>query len=285
LVAAISYRRGFGDVLAQGVERAAGALGGQAVDLIRHIDPYEPRLYNTTALLWAMEPREPIQELHEVGLPLAQWSSWAKSIDGAYVDSEVMQRIAERFWGSREAADFTTFEGKALAAKLIQDRQYAKECLIVCDWIFPVMEIKNSEDHVGDSTLESQILSAVTGREVDEQELNGMGERVFNLQRAIMVRDGHRGREDDRIPEEWHSAPLKRGAMDPECLVPGPSGEVTSRIGAVVDREEFEAAKDQYYRIRGWDVATGLQRVDALCHLGLEDVARHLQEKGLAVSA
>jgi len=281
LLKTISYREGFGEVLARGLDRAAEAIGNEAVSQIRHADPYEPRLYVTTALLWGMEPREPIQELHEVGLPMAQWSSWAKNIEGAYVTSEVVKAIAERFWGGQAAADFSTWEGKALAAKLIQDRQYAKECLVVCDWVFPIMEIKNSEDHVGDPTLESRILSAVTGENVDEEGLYRFGERVFNLQRATMAREGHRGREDDKLPDEWHTSPLKKGVMDPECLVPGRDGEVTSRIGAVVDRQEFEQMKDEYYQLRGWDVATGLQTRESLSELKLKDVADDLEQRGL----
>ena len=104
-----------------------------------------------------------------------------------------MRAIAARFWGSEVAADFSTYEGKALAAKKIQDRSYAKECLILCDWLWPIMEMEFSEDHVGDPTLESQIVSAVTGRELDEEGLNRIGERVFNLQRAIHIREGHKG--------------------------------------------------------------------------------------------
>ena len=78
LVKMIALRQGFGDVLARGLAQAAGALGGQAPSLIKHPDPYEPRLYLTTALLWALEPREPIQALHEIGYPLAQWTTGVK---------------------------------------------------------------------------------------------------------------------------------------------------------------------------------------------------------------
>ncbi len=204
LIKMIAMRDGFGDVLAQGMKRAAAEIGGKAMELIRYADPYDPRTYITNALLWAMEPREPIQQLHEVGLTLAQWVSWIKKAEGSYVSTEVLRGIARRFWGSEAAADFTTFEGKALASKLIQDRQYAKESLMICDWAYPVMAIKYSEDHVGDPALESRILSAVTGSDVSEEELNLTGARVFNLQRAISLREGHKGRADDRLPDEWH---------------------------------------------------------------------------------
>ena len=283
LVRMIALREGFGDILAWGLERAAGQIGGEAPTFIRHADPYDPRLYITTALLWAMEPREPIQQLHEVGLVLAQWVSWAKKTEDAYVSTEVLRGIAKRFWGGEAAADFSTFEGKALATKLIQDRQYAKESLIVCDWAYPIMTIKDSNDHVGDPAMESRILSAVTGSDVNEDSLNTIGARIFNLQRAIHLREGHNARRDDRLPDEWHDKPLKFGIMDPDCLVPGKDGEEISRIGSVVDRREFERIKDEYYQIRGWNVKTGLPTSESLKELGLKDVADDLERKGLVI--
>ncbi|OGO03707.1 MAG: hypothetical protein A2Y72_00740 [Chloroflexi bacterium RBG_13_53_26] len=281
LVRMVSSREGFGGVLAQGRDRAARSLGDEAESQIRHADPYDPRLYLTTALLWATEPREPIQQLHEVGLPLAQWVSWVKGIDGAYVSTEVLRTIAGRFWGTKAAADLTTWQGKALAASRIQDREYAKECLILCDWLWPSMTVANSSEHVGDPSLESQILSAVTGNEVDEAGLYRIGERVLNLQRAILIREGHRGREDDKLPDEWHVRPLKANATNIDCLVPGKAGKVVSRKGAVVDRAGFERTKDEYYRLRGWDVTTGLQTSNKLEELLLSDVAADLRSRGL----
>lgn len=281
LVKMIALRQGFGDVLARGLAQAAGALGGPAPSMIQHPDPYEPRLYLTTALLWALEPREPIQALHEIGYPLAKWTTGVKGTDKTHVDSKAVRAIAKRFWGSEAAADFTTTDGKALAAKMIQDRQYAKESLIVCDWIYPISDSEFSPDHVGDPTLESRLFSAVTGIETDEAGLYRMGETIFNQQRAALIRDGRRGRQDDRLPEDWHTEPLKRGVMDPDCLVPGKNGEPVSRKGAVVDRQEFERMKDEYYRIRGWDIATGLQTRQNLEGLGLKDVADDLERRGL----
>jgi aldehyde:ferredoxin oxidoreductase len=64
-------------------------------------------------------------------------------------------------------------------------------------------------------------------------------------------------------------------------VVPGSEGEPISRKGAVVDREEFERMKDEYYQLRQWDVATGLQTRAGLEKLGLEDVAQDLEQRGL----
>jgi aldehyde:ferredoxin oxidoreductase len=194
----------------------------------------------------------------------------------------VVRDIAERFWGSKVAGDFSTYDGKALAAAKIQDRQYAKENLILCDFTWPVIYSPFTEDGVGDPTLESRLCSAVTGRDVDEEGLYRIGERTFNLQRAILIREGWRGREDDSLEGFNFTVSLKGDtAGNPEAIVPGPEGETFSRKGMVVDRGKFEKMKDEYYEIRGWDVKTGLQTRARLAELGLGEVADELDERGL----
>jgi len=135
---------------------------------------------------------------------------------------------------------------------------------------------------MGDPTLESQALSAVTGREVDEEGLDKMGEVIFNLRRAIFAREGRKSRESEVLPDIFYTKPYRDriNAEDP-CLVPGKDGEAISKKGAVVDREEFEKIKDDYYHLRGWDVATGLQTESKLTKLGLADVAHELGKMNL----
>ena len=116
---------------------------------------------------------------------------------------------------------------------------------------------------------------------MDEDSLNGIGERIFNLQRAILAREGHNGRDSDRISEYNYTKPLKFDLHNPELLSPGKSDDVVSKRGAVLDRERFERVKDEYYALRGWDVPTGLQTRDRLRELGLEDIVDDLEDHGL----
>ena len=281
LVSMTALRQGFGELLSLGAAGAAAALGEAAIAQLRPYDPYEPRFYNINTFLFPFEPRQPLPQLHEAGLVLSQWASWRKGIEGAHITTEVFRGIARRFWGSEEAADLTTLDGKALAARLIQDRQHAKECLIVCDWMYPVMDIPLGDDHVGDPTIESSILSAVTGETWSEQDLYKVGERVFNLQRAILLREGHRAREQDVLHKEWHETPLEEHIGDPECLVPTADGQTATRIGARIDMPEYLRERDRYYQLREWDVTTGLQTRAHLGSLGLADVADGLAKRGL----
>jgi aldehyde:ferredoxin oxidoreductase len=286
----IAFREGFGDLLANGVHAVAEAVGPEAVKLVGGVGYlgmpeyellYDPRLYIPHALLYAMEPRLPMSQLHEYGVLMPKFAAWAKKLPDAQASPEVVKAIARRFWGGEIAGDLSTYEGKALAAKKIQDRETAKECLILCDMMWPIVDLADAEDHVGDPALESKLLSAVTGRDIDEEGLNWIGERVFNLQRAILVREGHRGRDFDQPPSRCFTDPLRFDQVNQDCVVPGGNWEPVSRKGATLDRESFESMRDEYYQLRGWDMKTGLQTGAALEDLGLKDVAGDLEARGL----
>jgi aldehyde:ferredoxin oxidoreductase len=209
------------------------------------------------------------------------WLKWIKGENGGFFTSDDFQKAAELFWGGRIAADYTTFEGKALSAKMIQDRTYAKESLVLCDFSWPMIWAKNSKSHVGDPTLESKIFSAITGKQTDEQGLNRMGERIFNLQRAILLRQGWQAKKDDVILEYLYTEPLKPGEVfyDIEGRVPGKDGEVVAKTGAIIDRKEFERARSEYYRLRGWDVESGLPSRAGLEDLHLKYIADDLEKR------
>jgi len=284
LLRKLALREGFGDVLAQGLAAAAESVGGAAPEQIGDLlhkahqdEVYGARAYLVNALIWALDPRQPIQQLHEVSRLVEEWLYWSMGAEGSYTSEGVLRDVAVRFFGGEAAADFTSPEGKALAAKMIQDREYAKECLILCDLVWPVMTSPSTQDHVGDASLESRFFSVVTGLDVDETELCRLGERVFNLQRAILLREGHR----DELPDFVFDTPLKTQYVNPMLMVPGPAGEPVSMKGRVLGRPEFEQMKGEYYRLRGWDPVSGRPTRSTLVELGLPWVADRLELDGL----
>lgn len=290
LVRKIALREGFGNILAHGIEEAARSVGHGAWELIQNDLSVaglpginDPRLYVTTALLYAGEPRPPLGSVQELSRVGHQFEEYMEGHEGAYMSGDVVRLIARRFWGSEAAGDLSNFEGKPLAAAMIQDRQHAKDCLVLCGFIWPVLDAPHAPGYVGTIDLESSILSAVTGKAFDPEGLRLAGERVFNLNRAILVREGHRGREDDRLPEVWHTKPLKGNVSNLKCMVPGKGGQPAYRKGAVIDRHEFACAQSEYYRIRNWS-DSGYQTGPMLEDLGLGDVARDLAERSLTPS-
>ena len=188
------------------------------------------------------------------------------------VTSEVFRAAAAKFWEHEKAWDLTTQEGKAKAAVKIMDRTYAKDSLLLCDSAWPLMFSWNTPDHVGDPTLESRIFTAVTGIETDEAAINLYGERIFNLQRGILLREGRRPIDDD-VPADFNfTDPVETAFLNPDVIVPGPGNEVVSRKGRVLDRAEFEEMRKEFYDLRGWDAESGLQKTETLKRLGISDL-------------
>ncbi len=239
-----------------------------------------PRLFNVNGIFYATEPRTSIQLIHEIAMPVEKWIQWVKGAEGAYMSYDGLREIGRRFWGSELTFDFSTYEGKAVAAKRIQDRVHAEESLVLCAKYYPLRSVDPAEPSEDDPAIESKLYSAVTGNEIDEEGLNRIGERVFNLERAVLAREDPRGKKVDEIAESNFTVPVEREPQNPELLVPGKDGEQITKKGNVVDREKFAKMLSEYYELRGWD-SSGLQTKQKMVELDLADIAEGLAKRGL----
>ncbi|MFW5636305.1 MAG: aldehyde ferredoxin oxidoreductase C-terminal domain-containing protein, partial [Thermodesulfobacteriota bacterium] len=287
----IAFREGFGDILAEGLLRAGEKLGPDARKLFSNEvsdvgsgATYSGREYLMNALLYAFEPRQPIAMLHEVSRIIGQWVLNLDHPGATPVTAEVYRKAARVFWNHDQAWDLNNREGKAMAATRTIDRTYVKDSLLLCDSSWPMMVSWNTPDRVGDPTLESRVFGAVTGIEIDEPGLLKYGERIFNLQRAILLREGLTPKTDD-VPEEFNfTDPVETVFMNPKVVVPGPEEEVISRKGKILDREDYEFMRREFYELRGWDPETGMQRANTLDRLDLSDLAEDLKKNGRVIS-
>jgi len=287
LAGMIARRQGFGDILAEGLLRAGDTLGDEAtrhfaneVAAVGDGATYSAREYPMNGLLYAFEPRQPIAMLHEVSRLVGLWVMHQGNPASSPVDSAVFRAAAEKFWGHPRAWDLTTHEGKAQAAVAIMDRTLVKDSLMLCDSAWPLMVSWHTVDRVGDPSLEGRLFSAVTGVDMDAAELKRCGERICNLQRAILLREGRRPKADDVLAPFNYTDPVQSVFMNPEVIVPGPGDTVVSKKGATLDPEAFQAMREEFYGLRGWDAATGCQRRTSLGTLGLDDVAEAMAALG-----
>nr|MBP7110926.1 aldehyde:ferredoxin oxidoreductase [Bacillota bacterium] len=97
-----------------------------------------------------------------------------------------------------------------------------------------------------------ELLNLCTGWDATLWELMLIGERRINMFRAFNAREGFTI-EDDALPEREFE-PLVGGTTE----------------GDKVDREAYFKAREQYFRIMGWDEKTGLPGQDKLAELGLD---------------
>ena len=173
------------------------------------VTDYDPRLVLHNALPIATEPRKPVQPDHEAVtllFVLLSRGGWASDKKQA---AELTRYITNKYWGSVESGDYTTYTGKALAAKRIQDRSYALESLVLCNSKWPIIALSPLKNETGGPALASQIFSAVTGREMDELEMERIGERIFNQQRAVLLRQGWGGRSGDILLKHQHEESIQ----------------------------------------------------------------------------
>ncbi len=298
LVNMITTKQGFGELLAEGTRRASIAKGKDAEDVaLARVTPsgyvndsYGARVFLITSLFYATEPHNPIIQLHEVNFILLKWALWYTTSGGmSSVTTEKLRKIAKLAWGSEKSVDFSTYDAKAQAAFIAQNRQHAKESMVACDRYFPILDSDKQEDCLGDPMLVPRLYQAVTGRELSLDDYLVLGERSVNLQRAIMGREGRGGREQDTLNEFNFTEPVEKsdgvfGMFNPDLELPGPGDEIVVRKGMTVDRAEFERMKDEYYQLRNWDVKTGLQKKNTLKKLGLEFVCNEMESLKLLSS-
>jgi aldehyde:ferredoxin oxidoreductase len=295
LIDTIAHKKGFGELLAEGTRRASIEKGKASEEVaLARINPsgylnnsYGARVFLITSLFYATEPRNPITQLHEVNYVVLKWALWHSTRGGrSPITSDDVRRIAARAWGGEKAVDFSTYDGKAKAAVIIQNRNHAKETMVACDWYYPILDTDQKEDHMGDPALVPKLFHAVTGKNLSEEDYLKIGERSVNLQRVIQGREGRAGRKDDVIGDFNFTEPVETtegtfAMWNPDLKLPGPGEEVVIRKGKTLDRAGFEKMKDEYYQLRGWDVKTGLQKAAKLKELGLGDLSEDLEEKGL----
>lgn len=103
----------------------------------------------------------------------------------------------------------------------------------------------------------AELLTAVTGLEFSEQQLFKVGERIVNLERVYVVREGIT-RKDDYLPQRFLKEPMPDGASK----------------GATF---EMDSMLDQYYKERGWD-NNGIPKLHNLRRLGLDYAAKELED-------
>ena len=275
----IAMRRGFGDILAHGLLRAGETLGPAAkaqfapeVSGVGDGATYSAREYLMNGLLYAFSPRQPIAMLHEISRLVGLWVMHCSDSKTSPVSSSVFRKAATRFWGHEKAWDLMTHEGKAMAAARIMDRTCAKDSLILCDSCWPVMVSWHTRNHVGNPALEAKTFAAVTGVDMDETGLNAVGERIFNLERAILIREGRRPLLDDDVASFNYTQPVQTVFMNPEVLVPGPGDQVLTRKGYTLDKDAFHGMRKEFYALRKWDPDTGQQTQEILDDLKLGDI-------------
>jgi aldehyde:ferredoxin oxidoreductase len=211
LIEKIARREEIGDILAEGVKRAAVKIGKGAEEFALEVKGLEMPLH---------DPRV----FQGFGLAFATGNTGARHTEG-------MDRTTQ--------AD-SVIRAQNLHAGSVNSLGL---CIFAYFW----------SDSAG---CIPSLLSAVTGWDVNLDQIVHTGEMVFNLKRAFNIRHGF-SKEDDRLPKRFTEEPLQDGAS---------KGMVCNLKSMIED----------YYGLREWDEKTGKPLKEKLEKLGLAEVSEEL---------
>jgi len=233
LVDLIAQREGVGDVLAEGTRRAADKLGGLAPEFVMDakgmdIAFHDPRAFTSMAVNYATANRggchlEGLTYFIGRGIPLP---------DMGYTDPP----------------DPAVPEGKAKLCYDLQNYMSIFNPLGLCKFLFI--------GRVGPKMI-AQWVGKVTGWEMDQERLIGLGEKIFNLKRMYNVRLGI-SRKDDTLPPRMVAEPKPDGK----------AAGVVPHLGLMLS---------EYYQLRGWS-KEGIPTPETLKEQGLESMLDHFKK-------
>jgi len=225
LIADTAYRRGFGDQLAEGSWRLAQRLGSDARRYLYAVKGLELPAHSARALK---------------GMSIGYATA---TRGGSHHDTRPTMQYRPEF-------DHTTIEGKAEYAMRSQHYTAVGDSLVLCRF--------TGERGFGMLLNENfaTMLNGVTGFGLTMEDVERIGERIINVERAFNVREGV-SRKDDQLPYRVMHEPIPFGPSKGRYCPP----------------EELDRMLDEYYTLRGW-TKDGVPTKDRLAALGLEDLIK-----------
>ena len=258
----IAYREGFGNILAEGVERAARMIGKEAQELaitLKGMPPLssDPRVSSPTVTLGSITNPRGGDDLLSTHALSETMPSWARSMgwnEELYLKwwvnyLDMFPEVKKQIFGSPpnvESLKPSHFQGTAAQVKWYGDLVAVYDSLGECMF-------SGTYGGVLGPTLLSKMYQAYTGLRMTPRELMRCGERIQNLMRLYINREGITRKQDD-VPDRFYKEPLFRGAIQE----------------SVVKKELINKLLDEFYELRGWDKETGIPTREKTNELGLE---------------
>jgi len=244
----ITFRRGLGDVLAEGIKRASQVIGRGSEEvavLVKGSEVNEGRMRSHKA--WALGiVTSPRGGGHLDGAP---------TMEGVGFSNELCRSI----YGIPNANDATSYEHKAKFVVYTERLKMLVDSLGLCYftsvWNDPNLLVP--EDY-------ARLYSEATGDEKSAEELLEIADRAINLEKAFNTLHAGFTREDDYPPHRLVNEPVKSLPFEGELL----------------HKDKWTRMLNDYYELHGWDKTTGQQGLSQLKNIGLEFVADRLLKKG-----
>jgi aldehyde:ferredoxin oxidoreductase len=259
LLPKIASRDGCGDMLAEGPYRVGKELGDEALKYVFHYKGMGATGVDTrstigTLLQFAVSPRG---AHHLTGIPTAEWVN--------------VPALALHTGGFEEAGDIRSYhpEAKARLVQYYENLFELPDSMGTCKfpWGHTGFWHDSPEDLEKMWDYFCQGLYYATGLTYSQDELMEIGERAYQIERAVIVLRGIK-RADD-MPN-WRS-------LNESCPGDHPVGPVPL---PTIDEKKYGKVLDKYYELRGWR-KDGVPTRKRLKDLALGEVADALEKNGL----
>lgn len=239
----IAYRRGFGDLLAEGCRRASEKLPGTQ-DCCIHVKGQE--LFE---ILWAC----PAWALGTV--VAARGGTHTRGAVKTERLKDVSASLCQRLFGIRSVGDKASYENKERLVFFFEKLQALSNSLGMCYFVHGLcaVDMLFPEDY-------ARLFSASTGQSIDSDRMMWLGERIFNMEKCFNVLHTKWTRKDDMPPKRFTSQPL--------------DGKFK------IDPQAWEEMLDRYYDLHGWDKTTGKPLRKTLDRLDLGVIQGRLKQHG-----
>jgi aldehyde:ferredoxin oxidoreductase len=298
----IAYRQEIGADLAEGVARAAKKWGRYEQDTKSGILPLQEWGYAhhydaRTEVEWgygSLFGDRDINE-HDFTWP-CYWVATIGTLMGGKTPvtaAEMAQIIGEKLVPYKDPlmVDYsdTGIYSDAMAKTVAWHRHYTrfyKQSVLYCDWAYAdFLNVYGPNNRGLTPEAEPKFWGAVTGKNITFEQGLEIGRKIWNLDRSIWVLQGRR-REQEKYADYIYEKPAQPSTYAtyevPYIMPAFENGEwkYKNLSGRVVDRQKLEGFKTKYYKLEGWDPATGWPTRGTLESLGLKGVADTLAQAG-----
>ena len=234
LIHQIARRKGFGNILAEGAQ-AKKILGEVSKNYLLDVKNFpiemtDERLPKSFALGMATSTRG---ACHMRSRP---------SLDILGLPEEILKKI----YGGLVSDQFSSYAGKGRMVWWHEIFNAVCDALGLCRFLTVF-----SSPHAPQYQQFSKLIALSTGLTFTSNELKSIGERIYTLERMMLVKDGI-SRQDDTLPQRYFEEPIPEGPAQ----------------GEVISHNEFNGMLDEYYRLHGWD-GNGIPKRENLEKLGL----------------
>jgi aldehyde:ferredoxin oxidoreductase len=308
LVRMITYRNdgkdkphAFGDTLAEGVIRAAkkwGRLDGEDSDLktglLRfpfwglpvHKEPTAQLEWGYGTILGDRDINEHDFDSIKMDVFIARSQDRKPRVSAEALAKMITDKMVP-FQGDELMFDYSTANMYSEhMAKLVSWHRYYtrfwKQSALFCDWRWGDFVNINAPDMVGSTGIaEPKFLNAVTGKNLTFLDSIELGKKIWNLDHAIWTLQG-RHRNMVHFADYAYDVITKMEIL-PALYMPGKENgkwAYIDTLGRTFDRKGVEEFKTHFYKLQGWDVATGYPTRRTLTSLGLAYVADELDKAG-----